>query len=337
MEKNRRRLDTLFYKIADLISAMLAWALFFGYRKVYIEGNTPDWGIVEDANLLFGVLIIPVCWRLFYELFDRYKDIYRLSRLATLARTFFLSFLGVVFLFFALILDDVVQDYTTYYQSFTVLFFLHFGITAIVRMILLTRASRRLKRGLVSFRTLIIGGDQKAAELYEEISSREKRLGYHFLGFIDTNGKSTNVLAQHLSVLGKIEDLRVIIEEEGVEEVIIAIETSEHNRLQEILNILFDFDERVLVKIIPDMYDIMLGSVQMTSVYGAVLIEIKQDLMPKWQRLIKRLIDFGVSLVALIVLGPLYLYIATRVRFSSDGPIFFAQERIGLNGKPFLI
>ncbi len=316
---------------------MLAWALFFGYRKVYIEGNAPDWSIVEDANLLFGVLIIPVGWRLFYELFDRYKDIYRLSRLATLARTFFLSFLGVVFLFFALILDDVVRDYTTYYQSFTVLFFLHFGVTAIVRMILLTRASRRLKRGLVSFRTLIIGGDQKAVELYEEINSREKRLGYHFLGFIDTNGKSTNVLAQHLSMLGKIEDLRAVIEEQGVEEVIIAIETSEHNRLQEILNILFDFDERVLVKIIPDMYDIMLGSVQMTSVYGAVLIEIKQDLMPKWQRLIKRLIDFGVSLVALILLGPLYLYIATRVRFSSDGPIFFAQERIGLNGKPFLI
>lgn len=336
MEK-KRRLDTLFYKLADFISAMIAWALFFGYRKVYIEGSPWDWEIIQDANFHFGVLIIPTGWLLFYELFDRYQDIYRLSRLATLTRTIFLNFLGVVFLFFALILDDVVRDYTTYYQSFTVLFLLHFGLTATIRMVLLTRASRRLKRGLVSFRTLIIGGDQKALELYEEISTREKRLGYQFLGFIDTNGKSKNVLNEHLPILGKIENLRQIIEVEAVEEVIIAIETSEHNRLQEILNILFEFDEKLLVKIIPDMYDIMLGTVQMTSVYGAVLIEIKQDLMPKWQRLVKRLIDVGVSLIALLLLSPLYLYIGLRVRFSSSGPIFFKQERIGLNGNPFWI
>jgi exopolysaccharide biosynthesis polyprenyl glycosylphosphotransferase len=85
------------------------------------------------------------------------------------------------------------------------------------------------------------------------------------------------------------------------------------------------------------MYDIMLGSVQMNSVYGAVLIEIKRDLMPKWQRLVKRLIDVSVSLVMLVVLSLLYLYIGLRVRMSSSGPIFFKQERIGLNGKPFYI
>ena len=69
--------------------------------------------------------------------------------------------------------------------------------------------------------------------------------------------------------------------------------------------ILFDFGDEVLVKIIPDMYDIILGTVQMNHVYGAVLIEIKQDLMPKWQRLIKRLIDVTASAVFLILLSPL--------------------------------
>ena len=70
----------------------------------------------------------------------------------------------------------------------------------------------------------------------------------------------------------------------------------------------------------------------MNHVYGAVLIEIAQDLMPKWQRLVKRLIDLVASLVMLILFLPLYLYIAMRVRISSKGPIFFKQERIGLNG-----
>ncbi len=93
-----------------------------------------------------------------------------------------------------------------------------------------------------------------------------------------------------------------------MEEVIVAIETSEHNRLREILNILFDFGEQVLVKIIPDMYDILLGTVKMNHVYGAVLIEIRQELMPKWQRVVKRLIDVLVSILVLILLSPLILY-----------------------------
>ena len=93
-----------------------------------------------------------------------------------------------------------------------------------------------------------------------------------------------------------------MIRDYNIEEAIIAIETSEHNRLKkEILNVLFDFDQ-VLVKIIPDMYDIMLGSVKMNHVFGAVLIEIEQGLMPKWQRLVKRMIDVAVSVLMLTVL-----------------------------------
>lgn len=85
------------------------------------------------------------------------------------------------------------------------------------------------------------------------------------------------------------------------------------------------------------MYDIMLGTVKMNHVYGAVLIEISPTLMPTWQRLLKRLIDVLVSLAMLILLLPLLLYITIRVRMSSSGPVFYSQERIGLNSKPFYI
>ena len=332
----KRRMDMYIYSIADFITAMLAWACFFQYRK-RIEDVLPDYTIWGDTNFWYGIVLIPIGWILLYSIFDKYRDIYRLSRLATLARTFFLTFIGVVFLFFALILDDFVKDYKTYYSSFITLFSLHFFFTAFVRMILLTRASRRLKRGVVTYNTLIIGGNKKAVDLYQEITGLKKGLGNKFVGFIDTNGKSTNELQAFQAKLGKIEDLDRIINEQEIEEVIIAIETSEHNRLREIMNILFDYDEQVLVKIIPDMYDIMLGTVKMNHVYGAVLIEIKQGLMPKWQRLIKRMIDVSVSGIALLLLSPLYLYILIRVRLSSEGPIFFKQQRIGLNGKPFWI
>lgn len=332
----KRQADTFVYKVADFLSAMLSWACFFVYRKK-LEGSILDWSMLNDPNFWYGILLIPTGWVLFYAIFDQYKDIYRLSRLATLARTIFLSFFGVTFLFFTLILDDFVTNYITYYNSFLALFLFHFFITATVRMILLTRASRRLKSGEVAFSTLIIGGNQNALDLFKEISGREKKLGYNFIGFIDANGKKANKLAAHLPRLGRIENISKVIESNEIEEVIIAIETSEHNRLREILNVLFDFGDQLLVKIIPDMYDIMLGTVKMNHVYGAVLIEIRQDLMPKWQRLVKRLIDISVSFSCLILLSPLYLYIALRVRLSSPGPILFGQERIGLNGKPFKI
>lgn len=332
----KRQVDTFVYKVADFMSAMLSWACFFVYRKK-LEGSLLDWSMLQDPNFWYGILLIPIGWVLFYAIFDQYKDIYRLSRLATLARTIFLSFFGVTFLFFTLILDDFVTNYITYYNSFLALFLFHFFITATVRMILLTRASRRLKSGEVAFSTLIIGGNQNALDLFKEISSREKKLGYNFIGFIDANGKKANKLAVHLPRLGRIENISEVIDSQEIEEVIIAIETSEHNRLREILNVLFDFGDKLLVKIIPDMYDIMLGTVKMNHVYGAVLIEIRQDLMPKWQRLVKRLMDVSVSFSSLILLSPLYLYIAIRVRLSSPGPILFGQERIGLNGQPFKI
>lgn len=331
-----RKFHTRIYQLADFLTAMLAWACFFLYRK-YLEGSAWSPDILQDNNFYLGIVLIPAAWWLFYSIFDHYRDIYRLSRLATLTRTFFLSLAGVLFLFFALVLDDIVTGYRTYYSSFMVLFFLHFGLTVTIRMILLTQASRRLKAGTISFRTLIIGGNQNALDLYHDITSRKKKLGNYFVGFVHANGNQETELSEHLPCLGQIETLEQVIRQEQIEEVIIAIETSDHNRLREILNVLFDFGERLLVKIIPDMYDIMLGHVQMTSVFGAVLIEIRQELMPHWQRLVKRGIDIVASLIFLLLLLPLYLYITLRVRLSSPGPIFFKQERIGLNGKPFLI
>lgn len=100
---------------------------------------------------------------------------------------------------------------------------------------------------------------------------------------------------------------------------------------------MFDFGDHVLVKIIPDMYDILLGNVKMNHVFGAVLIEIRQDLMPGWQRIIKRLMDVVLSFLGLLILSPLILYIIIRVKLSSPGPIFYRQERIGQHGIPFYI
>lgn len=274
---------------------------------------------------------------LFYALFDQYIDIYRLSRLRTLVHTFLLSLTGCLILFFALLLDDQVADYKTYYNSFFTLLGLQYGLTILQRMVQLTRASRRLKSGHVSFNTLLIGGNEKAVELYKELRDSQGQAGHRFLGFIEGEVSNKPKMARFLPNLGNINRMREVIEEERIEEVLIAIETNEHNQLKGILDHLYEFGDRILVKIIPDMYDILLGSVRMTHVFGAALIEIRQTRLAPWQAVTKRGMDILVSVFSLLILSPLYAYIAVRVKMGSKGPIIFRQERIGLQGRPFTI
>ena len=334
--KRLRRFHMFLYACADLLSAMVAWALFY-YFRARGEDKTIDEGVIGDPNFWYGLVIIPIAWVIFYWIFDRYQDIYRLSRLTTLFRTFFLSLAGVIIIFFALLLDDTVDDVSGYFQSFFRLFVLHFIITASVRMIVLTMASHRLKSGRIAYNTIIIGGNQKAFELYEDIRTRKKSLGNKLIGFVESEANGAQALTGHLPNLGTIDQLPDIIERYDIEEALIAIETSEHNKLKGILDTLFDFNEEVLVKIIPDMYDILLGTVKMNYLYGAVLIEIRQGLMLHWEKLVKRGLDVLLSLLGLIILFPVFLYIALKVKLSSPGPVFYSQERVGLNGKPFLI
>lgn len=326
-----RQTDTYHYRLADFGSAMLAWALFFGWRK-WMEGVPLEPAAFHDLNFYYGIFIVPTGWFLFYSLFDDYRDIYRLARLSTIARTFVLSFIGVCFLFSTLLLDDVVTQFVPYWASFAVLFGLHFTITVTVRMVLLTRAHRRLKKETVFFPTLLIGGGERALQLYHELRGRKEGIGYRFAGYV-ADRENANGLP--LTYLGRLDKMNDVIAAKGIEDVIIALDNADHDRLKNILNQLFDLGEKIHTRIVPDMYDIMLGNVRMNEVFGAALIQIKQELMPKWERLLKRLMDVTASAGVLVLLSPVLLLIMLRVRLSSPGPIFYRQERIGLDGKPF--
>jgi exopolysaccharide biosynthesis polyprenyl glycosylphosphotransferase len=325
----------ILYKFSDVLSAIVAWAMFFIFRK-NIEAPEQTWDLIlADQKLVLGLILIPLFWVLLYHISDKYKDIYRLSRIEVLKRTFFISIIGSLILFFAVVSDDASTNRLGFFKAFVALFSIHFLVTSTFRMIVLSWASKRLKRGEVTYNTIIIGGDKNALELYEEIRSRPYSLGHNFVGFIDSNGTSSNLLEKHLPKLGYIKDISNVIESKYIEEVIVAVETSEHQKIKNIFEKLFDYSEKLLIKVIPDMYDIMLGTVKMNHVYGAVLIEIEQDLMPQWERFVKRSMDIVLSIVALIILFPFLIYIILKIKLGSSGPIFYRQERVGLQGKKF--
>ncbi|HRP58920.1 MAG TPA: sugar transferase, partial [Vicingus sp.] len=178
--------------------------------------------------------------------------------------------------------------------------------------------------------------NQKALDLFLELNGQRYSTGNKIVGFTHVNeANEIFKLAEYLPHLGNCVDLRNTIEKNNIEEVIIAIESSEHKSLGNIITVLEGLP--VIIKIIPDMYDILSGSVKMTSIFGTPLIVITKEIMPTWQQSVKRLIDIFTSLFALILLSPLYLITAIIVKLTSKGPAFFSQERIGIHGKPFMI
>jgi len=327
-----KRTETIKYILADWFSAAAAWGLFFVYRKLAIEGAVE---VIPDRKFYFGILVIPLFWILIYALIGLYKNIFRKSRLKEIGQTLYISVLGVIVIFFSLLLDDAVVNYKTYYHTFFTLLTLQFVLTATFRFILSSFIIRKIRNGKIYFNTLLVGSNQNAVKLLSQMQTEFKPEGNRFVGFVHVEGNNDHLLKGYLPHLGNYRDLPQLLEKYQVEEVIIAIESAEHDNIGKIINQLED--SSVLVKIIPDMYDILSGSVKMNAIFGAPLIEISPDLMPVWQESLKRILDIFISLFVLLFFSPLYVFTALGVMLTSRGPLFYSHERIGLHGKPFRI
>ena len=332
--KGRRQISIAWYACTDYITACLAWIAFFISRKYLLKQDIITDGKLQiDYTFFLGALLIPVCWLILYLLVGAYRGLYKKSRLFEFTSTFICSLIGTILIFFALLLDDAPNDYGYYYAAFLALFLIHFAFTFIGRWFWLNLVKKQLLGGKVVFNTLMVGSQENAMRTFRETSRNLLDGGYCYTGFItpDQNGK--NGIQKMIPKLGTVDELEKTIEENDIRLVVLALEKAEQPLLENIINRLSEKD--VEIKIRPDTLDILSGSVKTSSVMGAALIDLQTGLMPEWQQNIKRLIDISVALFGSIILSPFMLYIALRVKFSSKGPIIYAQERIGYKGKPF--
>ncbi|GAB3223094.1 undecaprenyl-phosphate glucose phosphotransferase [Hymenobacter seoulensis] len=332
-----RTLQKLKLIAADFGAALFAWVCFFLLRKYLLSEINPDYRFSADAVFLSGsALMIAVFWTGLYALIGEYTDIFRKSRLGEIIRLGRVSLLGAIIIFFVLLLDDQgVQNYHSYYKTITAYFFLHFSIAAIVRVWAVSSIQRLVRGGIITFNTLLVGSGSLARTTCLELRSTGKHLGLRLIGFSPLGDAVDEQLAAELPTCSTYQYLPGLIQELQVEQVIIAIEPSEHRITEEILTLLEGTPARV--SILPDLYQLLLGSVKVSHVFGTPLIEIKQDLLPPWQRAVKRGLDVSVSVLFLLLAWPVYAFVAVMVRLSSPGPVFYSQERIGRFGKPFFI
>jgi len=323
---NQRIIHPSWYAMSDYAMGFLAWAGFFFLRKSLLQEVYET-----DYTFWLGVFFIPAGWLILYALVGSYHSLYKKSRLTETLRTFVCSLLGCILLFFLFILDDVHNNYTYYYKAFAALFFIHFSLTLIGRLIILTFAKKQLDSKAVRFKAIIVGHPLNAEKVYTESEKNLEREGYYVQGYI-APGESVGS-SSVIGKLGDLEHLEQVIDDQEISLVIIAIDKNEQPLIAAIINRLSEKD--VSIKIQANTLDILAGSVRTSNILGPVLIDLHTGLMPEWQLHIKRVIDVVLSFLFLLLLSPLLVYIAIKVRLSSAGAIIFIQERMGFKGKPF--
>lgn len=324
----QQRINIGWYLAGDALAAIIAWLLFYFLRKLIIAEAA-----ITGIRFYIGLGLYPIAWVTLYHLTGSYHFIYHKSRLIELIKTITQSFTGCIFILFIFLLNDHAGNYTVYYKEFFALLSIQFIVTFLIRLFFLNSVKKQLEQEKVFFNTLIIGNSTNAVALYNTIKSNTEKTGYRVIGFINSNGNTITQLPSTVINFGGIEKLNNTIEDNAIEEIIIAVEKKEREKIEQVLQLLSN--KNVNIKITPDTVDILSGAVQSSNVLGVPLIDLHAGLLLSWQQNIKRLLDVSISLTAVIILLPLIIYTAIKVKITSKGALFFLQERIGFKGKPF--
>lgn len=317
------------YILTDYLAALLAWCCFFLFRKSFIEKiHIPFSEVLGDKRFLYGILLLPLFWLLLYFFSNTYTSLLRKSRLAEISRTLVQSFAGAIILFFSLMLNDVIKGYKDYYLLFFGFWLMQFVSTAFIRVLVLSMVKRQISEGKIYIPTLLIGTRDQCEKIEGEISSSKFRLPYVIVQKIFSEESEV----ENDKVTG---DLQSLIIDEHYDDVILALGKASIHTIEQ--HIIYFLNIGKTVQILPDELDILSGKFKTQTIFGSPLIEIPTELILPWQKLLKRLVDVLTAFFGLLLLSPALLIIALKVKRSSQGSVFFTQERVGLNGKVFRI
>ncbi len=187
------------------------------------------------------------------------------------------------------------------------------------------------RHGLRRARLIVIGAGRLGKMMMQHIAATP-RLGYQVVGFIDAEDTPITHFGR-FQALGKIADLESIIRIHKIDEVLIALPSNQHQQIVRSVRLC----ERAGAefKLIPDLHELSLSSIDMDTIEGIPLIGIKRTGIGPWQYVLKRAMDITIAGLVLLVGSPLWLLIALAIKLDSRGPILFKQERLGYQGQPF--
>lgn len=325
-----KKVEKIFLLTTDFITINLSWFLFF-----YLRVNTGWFELISQPDFFLPMLTIYFYWLIIFTIVGMYRTWFAQSRFDEISTLFKTSFVGIFILLFLILYDDYKSGVATPFRFYIFIYWLIFFVIVSIGRILARSIQRNLLiKGVGRRNALIIGFNPRALEIFDMIENH-KALGLDVVGFIAVLNENVDKDYKGVKVLDTVDNLESIIKKYNVKNVIISVERHHEDLILDVISKCNG--NEVEIKIVPDLYDIISGQVKTSQIYGIPLIDIMPELMPEWEKKLKRLMDIVFSLILLIVTSPITLLAAIAIKLESEGPVFYKQERMGMNGKIFKI
>ncbi|MCP5462626.1 MAG: undecaprenyl-phosphate glucose phosphotransferase [bacterium] len=191
------------------------------------------------------------------------------------------------------------------------------------------------RHGLLLRNVVIVGCGENAWKYFEVISSKLS-LGFRPVGFLSVKEEGINEKFPYIkNILGTTHEIARIIRKYAVDEVMIALPSSIHSRVLDIITQC----EREIVKfnVMPDMFEIMISKVTIQEIEGMPFVTLKEPKLLTWWYFIKRIFDVIGAVSGLVVFAPFLIIIAICIKLDSKGPVLYLQKRVGIDGKKFFM
>ncbi len=325
-----KKVERLLILLVDFLTVNLTWVLFF-----FLRVETGWFNLLIEPAFLLPMFAVYLYWVMIFTIVGMYRTWFASSRFDELTTLFKASFVGIFILFFIILYDDYSSGETSANRF---IIFIYWGmflfLVSVGRLFIRSFQRNLLIKGFGRHKGLIIGFNQKAHAIHDSII-KHRGLGIDIIGYIAVKDENVGKEYAGVKAIGRVADLEEFISSSDIRNIIIALEKYEDDVL---IDVISKCDNKnVSLKIVPDLYEIISGQAKTQQIYGFPLIDIMPQLMPEWEKKVKRFMDLFISFLILIVSSPAIIGTAIAIKLESKGPILYKQERSGLNGRPFMV
>jgi Undecaprenyl-phosphate glucose phosphotransferase len=342
MVKRYNRLLIAFYIVTDAVLAIWAFVLAYGIRfesgLIPVTQGYPPFE--QYLNVVpFVALLTPLAFQL--------QGVYRLRRGRSRVDDFFAVLIGTIL---AVVLGVIVTLYVGAYYATEEekargayeVSQLVWGLFLAIN-VLFTYASREAVRELlerrwragIGLKRILIAGAGDLGRLVADRMLQHRELGYQVVGFVDDRAGGDHIGYRGLPLLGTLAEVGEIAQRERVDHLYVALSLEEHAKLLDLIEI--TSRECIDVKVVPDLLQFIALRARLEDLDGLPVINVNDVPLQGFNAWVKRSIDVMLSAAALLVLSIPLLLIAALIKITSNGPIFYRQERMGLDGKAFTV
>jgi Undecaprenyl-phosphate glucose phosphotransferase len=312
----------------DWITLSCSWVLAY-YIRFYVPIIPAHKGIPSFYTYSTLLIIMIPLWGVVFKTLGLYRPRRISSRVAEImdiAKATSIATLILITLTFFLAR-----------QEFSRVIFLYFWIISIVALCITRILFREFlrfirKRGYNLRYALIVGTGNLGQDIIDKIQGHPE-LGIKIMGFLCEDSSQVGNTVNRYQILDTYENIRNVITNHKIDMVLITLSLNAHEKLKAILDNIAD--EMVSIMILPDLFEYVTLRGGVGEFEGMPIISLRDSPLYGWNSVIKRATDILLSLFIVLVTSPLMLFISLLIKVTSNGPILYKQDRMGLDGKVF--